>query len=93
MLVPHPRVNFVKKPTVKGGQRRGIFSVNKEMVLDSRVINQTKKHAFNLKYGEGNCTTTSGIDGTGFVNLVRDIQSYLQTGNEGAIMCASAGNE
>jgi hypothetical protein len=33
-----------------------------------------------------NHPATRGIDGTGFVSIVHDIQSFLQTGNEGAIM-------
>jgi hypothetical protein len=39
-----------------------------------------------LKDGEGYSPATRGNDGTGFVSVVCDIQPFLQTGNEGAIM-------
>jgi hypothetical protein len=39
-----------------------------------------------LKDWEGYRPATRGIDGTGFVSVVCDIQLFLQTGNEGAIM-------
>jgi hypothetical protein len=56
------------------------------MILDLRAINSTKEHGFKLKDGEGYRPATRGIDGTGFVSVVCDIQSFLQTGNEGVIM-------